>query len=266
MSPSVPVLAIGEHNIRQHGELFSLNDLHRAAGGEARHAPKLFLRLDQTQELAAEIAKGTDLYLSELSNSANSQNYTPVKSVRGKHGGTYACRELVIAYAAWISAAFHLKVIRVFLAAAAPVAAPASLYEMLKGQHLQFKLTWEYGEMRIEPLKGNSLPAPAVAPLPRLEFPRPPRQGTYKYDKNNPYPRDGRTIEIAQEITAAIRDWAEKLPDPQARDDLRDAAHTLYELLVTGWTEVDEALGAFLNGMHYLNRWQGRGGRCGNVE
>jgi hypothetical protein len=36
----------------------------------------------------------------------------------------YACRELVIAYAAWISPAFHLKVIRVFLDAQKQEATP----------------------------------------------------------------------------------------------------------------------------------------------
>lgn len=55
-----------------------------------------------------------------------------VLSKEGRTGGTYACRELVIAYAAWINPAFHLKVLRAFLdtvptaQAAASAAAPTA--------------------------------------------------------------------------------------------------------------------------------------------
>ena len=94
-------LSIGDIAVRQLNGLFSLNDLHKAAGGEAKHQPALFMRMEQTQALIAEIGNSTD-----------SQSF---KTKEGRNGGTYACRELVIAYAAWISAAFHLKVIRVFL-------------------------------------------------------------------------------------------------------------------------------------------------------
>lgn len=38
----------------------------------------------------------------------------------GKAPGVYACRELVVSYAAWISPAIHLKVLQVFLAVATP--------------------------------------------------------------------------------------------------------------------------------------------------
>lgn len=107
MAKSSLALTLGNISIRQLDGLFSLNDLHRAAGGETKHQPHEFLRIEQTKALVA-----------ELSNSGDSRNYLETK--RGKFGGTYACRELVIAYAAWISAAFHLKVIRVFLDSVQP--------------------------------------------------------------------------------------------------------------------------------------------------
>lgn len=80
---------------------FSLNDFHRAAGGEAKHQPSNWLRLESTQALIAEI-----------SNSSELRNIDPV--VYRQRVGTFACKELVYAYAMWISAAFQLKVIRAF--------------------------------------------------------------------------------------------------------------------------------------------------------
>lgn len=96
-------LTIGTSEIRLHDGLYSLNDLHKAAGGEAKHEPNQFMRLDQTQAL-----------IEEISNSADLRNYIPSKTQRGKHGGTYVCRELVYAYAMWISPKFNLQVIRAF--------------------------------------------------------------------------------------------------------------------------------------------------------
>lgn len=78
---------------------YCLNDLHKAAGGEAKHQPAQFLRLDSTKELVQEI--GT------MGN--------PIVVINGGKGrGTYVCKELVYAYAMWISAKFHLHVIQTF--------------------------------------------------------------------------------------------------------------------------------------------------------
>lgn len=111
MTQSIQALTVGNIAVRQHAGLFCLNDLHRAAGSEKRHQPSDFIRIDQTQALIEEL---------------KAENLPTVETVigKGKAQGTYACRELVIAYAAWISAAFHLKVIRVFLSATAPQASP----------------------------------------------------------------------------------------------------------------------------------------------
>ncbi|MDR2214611.1 MAG: hypothetical protein LBE59_02080 [Nevskiaceae bacterium] len=78
-------------------------------------------------------------------------------------------------------------------------------------------------------------------------------------------PRNKRTIDVAQNLAIEIRNWAETLPDEQAKSDLRHAAQLLYDVLVTGWTQVDEALMKMNIGMSYLHEWQGRGGRIGNV-
>jgi len=104
---TTPALSIGSVQIHQRSGLFNLNDLHKASGGEKKHEPNRYIRLDTTQSLIAELSKCPDMGIC-------------IESRRGGNGGTYACRELVIAYAAWISAAFHLKVIQIFLDAAAP--------------------------------------------------------------------------------------------------------------------------------------------------
>lgn len=101
-------LVIANTTIRQDDEgRYCLNDLHRASGGEKRHQPSDWLRLAQTQELIDEIASVPGIPGTDTGN--------PVSVVRGGlQQGTYVCRELVYAYAQWVSPKFHLHVIRTF--------------------------------------------------------------------------------------------------------------------------------------------------------
>lgn len=85
--------------IRQDAEgRFRLNDLHKAAGGEARHRPGYWMENQQAVELV------------RLLETAG----IPVVSLEGRNGGTYAVKELVYAYAMWVRPEFHLHVIRTF--------------------------------------------------------------------------------------------------------------------------------------------------------
>lgn len=121
-------LVIANTAIRQDADgRYYLNDLHKAAGGEPRHRPGRFLRLDQTKELIDEINQGGDMRTGQCPEMGSA-----LATINGGHRrGSYACIELVYAYAMWISAAFHLKVIRAYHAlvtgnhAPTPAALPA---------------------------------------------------------------------------------------------------------------------------------------------
>lgn len=87
---------------------FSLNDLHKSAGGNPTHRPGEFLRLQQTQALISEI---------------ETAGIPAVRSKEGRGGGSFVAWQLVYAYAEWISPKFHLQVIEAYhqIATGAPV-------------------------------------------------------------------------------------------------------------------------------------------------
>ncbi len=85
---------------------YCLNDLHKASGGQDKHAPYRFIRNEQTQDL-----------ITEINRSPNMVNACEMTK-GGLEQGTYVVKELVYSYAMWISPIFNLKVIRTFDAAA----------------------------------------------------------------------------------------------------------------------------------------------------
>ena len=101
-------LTILKTSIRSYENLFSLNDLHIASGGLEKHRPSLFARNEQTKEL-----------IKEIENDRSTKTIFALKTIRGgsdiSKQGTWACEELVLSYAMWISPKFHLIVLRAFL-------------------------------------------------------------------------------------------------------------------------------------------------------
>lgn len=85
--------------------LYSLNDFHKAAGGEEKDKPSNWLRLDKTNALIAEYSGSSEMSIA----------ISVVKG--GQKQGTYVCEELVYAYASWISVKFHKLVLDTFKAA-----------------------------------------------------------------------------------------------------------------------------------------------------
>lgn len=85
--------------------LYCLNDLHKAAGGDAKHKPYEWLRLPATQTIIEALKSGIP-------------DFEPAKSVKGRYGGTFVMKELVYSYVMWMNPVFAIKVIRTFDAVA----------------------------------------------------------------------------------------------------------------------------------------------------
>nr|WP_231888224.1 KilA-N domain-containing protein [Acetobacter malorum] len=104
----LPIIArtILSTSIRQDAEgRYCLNDCWKASGAENSKRPSLWEANVQTSAL-----------INELQGSAGIPAH-PTKTVKtgaNERRGIWACKELVYAYAMWISPAFHLQVIRAF--------------------------------------------------------------------------------------------------------------------------------------------------------
>jgi hypothetical protein len=106
------LLVILDTPINQDAEgRFCLNDLHKAAvlsgANQRTKEPAKFLSSSQTVDLIKELTDTQNL------------GVTPVNVIKGNFSngikqGTYVVRELVYAYGMWISAKFHLQVIRAY--------------------------------------------------------------------------------------------------------------------------------------------------------
>lgn len=124
---------------------YCLNDLHKAAGGESRHQPANWLRLDTTKELTHEVDS------SDLRNLGNTGSCAipGIPGIESKQGiGTFVCKQLVYAYAMWISPKFHLKVIDAYDAIV--TAPPVDPYAILQDPAAMRGLLLGYTEKVLE--------------------------------------------------------------------------------------------------------------------
>ena len=92
-------LIVADVEIRRDAQgRYCLNDLHRAAGGEEKHGPGRWLRTYGCKSLISAIKP--------------KMAYSPIEAA--PQVGTFVVKQLVYAYAMWISAEFHLRVIDTF--------------------------------------------------------------------------------------------------------------------------------------------------------
>ena len=117
VNPNNQPLVIGEFSIRQDEDgRYCLNDLHKASGGLAKHKPSNFIRNQQTQDLIVEIEQFSDMSSTDFDRCSNmSIGQKAVNTIKGGvRQGMYVVEDLVYSYAMWISAKFHLMVIRAY--------------------------------------------------------------------------------------------------------------------------------------------------------
>ncbi len=94
---------------------FSLNDLHKAAGGSDKDVPNKFMRSKSFKEVVEVLI-------------AQKRLVEPVIRKSGRYGGgTWVCKELVYKYAMWTNPEFEVKVIQTFDKLTSKINPPSSM-------------------------------------------------------------------------------------------------------------------------------------------
>jgi phage antirepressor YoqD-like protein len=145
-------LTISNITVRQDAEgRYCLNDLHKAAGAERRHQPAKWLITQQSRELIAEIEK------------------TGILVIQAKQGiGTFVGKELVYAYAMWISPIFHLQVIRAYDQLVTPPSTARDPIELLNDPAAMRRLLLSYCEKVLDLEETAKRLAPKAIALDRI--------------------------------------------------------------------------------------------------
>ena len=245
-------LTVLSTEICQQDKLYSLNDLHRASGGEAKHQPNRFMRLDQTKELIAEILKYPEMGI------------LPVKIIRGLHGGTYVCRELVYAYAMWVSAKFHLVVIRAFDMTIQTI--PQATLTTSQIGELATLIAERFPDGRDRPYAwgrfNNHFRLASYKDLPPHLFDEackyirampPKEQHLMAIQRQSP---DDRSYQWGKLNIENIQEWAERALTGRNQSDVLTCCREAKKSLVSGWTEMDEAILKIAAAMASLRRWR----------
>lgn len=102
----------------------------------------------------------------------------------------------------------------------------------------------------------KALPSSPYKPIQPPKCTRPGKVGSKEGNRN---------IETTRVIIAELRDGAYKELPRETAIEVEVVLDDLQGLMTTCWTEVDEALQRFEQGMFHLNRWQSRNGRVGNA-
>ncbi len=94
---------------------YSLNDLHKAAGGLNKQKPSLFYRSDSFTSVVEILT-------------AQKRAFEPIVKKQGRYnGGTWVCKELVYKYAMWVNPEFEVKVIQTFDKLTSKINPPSSM-------------------------------------------------------------------------------------------------------------------------------------------
>lgn len=95
--------------------LYSLNDLHKSAGGLVKDLPNKFMASKSFKNVV-------DVLIAQKS------AFNPVEKKQGRYnGGTWICKELVYKYAMWVNAEFEVNVIQTFDEIISAIDSPATM-------------------------------------------------------------------------------------------------------------------------------------------